>query len=370
MPTKSLTSAEAGSQGLTIESMLQDCVACGVLAVDAQGKIVSLTGESGRAIQVPPVPNPALALQTLPAPMRAIVQEVQQTGRVVADRQVALHSGAAGVVTLSVSAVPLAPDTSGVSVVVVVRDISPAGRMQQNLRRLDRLASVGTLSASMAHELKNALVAVKTFIGMQLEENRDAELAAIARREMERVDSILNNMLKFAAPAQPEFSAVRLHEILDHSLRLVQHRIGVRLISFKREFNAANDACSGDDHQLQQAFVNLLFNAVDAIGSEGALTVSTDLIADESQARLREGGGAPRSLRVKISDTGVGIPPEHLARLFEPFFTTKTNGTGLGLAVTRGIISEHKGAIHVESRPGKGTTFTILLPTAAADQSA
>jgi signal transduction histidine kinase len=256
-----------------------------------------------------------------------------------------------------------------VSVVLVLRDIAPVGKLAQCLRRLDRLASVGTLSASMAHEIKNALVAIKTFVDLLLEKNPDAELAGVVRREMSRVDTIVCQMLKFSAPAHPAFRPVRLHEILDHSLRLAQHRAETKIITFQRDFHASPDFFSGDDHQLEQAFVNLLINGVEAIGAEGRLTVSTDLADDDSHngaVHLREGASA-RFLRLKFTDTGAGIEPENLRRIFEPFFTTKHGGTGLGLAVTRRIIEEHKGSIQVESHAGQGTTFTVLLPATQAD---
>jgi len=168
-------------------------------------------------------------------------------------------------------------------------------------------------------------------------------------------------MLKFATPARPAFSSVRLHNLLEHSLRLVQHRVANGSIVFQSTFNASPDTLNGDEHQLEQALVNVLFNAVDAMKSEGTLTVATDLIRDESAAPLHE--GVPQKLlRIKITDTGMGISSDNLGQIFEPFFTTKQNGTGLGLAVTRRIIEEHHGAIHVESCPGKGTTFIVLLP--------
>jgi len=116
----------------------------------------------------------------------------------------------------------------------------------------------------------------------------------------------------------------------------------------------------GDSYQLEQAFVNLLLNAVEAINVNGSLTVTTESIAD-GEGQLRE-GESRRWMRIRISDTGAGITSENMGRLFEPFFTTKLNGTGLGLAVTRRIIEEHNGTIQVESQPGQGTTFTLLLP--------
>jgi len=113
----------------------------------------------------------------------------------------------------------------------------------------------------------------------------------------------------------------------------------------------------GDDTQLQQVFMNLLLNALEAMGSNGVLTVKTETVQDERSAR---------QVRVNIQDTGVGIAPENLGRLFEPFFTTKKNGTGLGLAISQRIALEHQGMIHVQSDPGKGSQFSLSLPVIAA----
>jgi two-component system, NtrC family, nitrogen regulation sensor histidine kinase GlnL len=363
MLNNSPTIAKPGHEGNSFENMLQHSVACGVLAVDPDGSIIALTPEAGRSLHLSAVQEQFLSLQTLPSPVQSLIREARAEGRPVYDRPMALSSNDSGMPAMSVSAIPVPRGKHGISVIVVLKDISSLGNMEQNLRRLDRLASVGTLSAGMAHEIKNALVAVKTFVDLLLEKSPDPEFSGTVRRELGRVDSIVGDILKFAAPAQPTFSPVRLHEILDHSLRLVQQRTESQQVSFKREFNASPDSLNGDDHQLEQAFVNLLFNAIEAISSQGALTVSTDLLSDEPQARLHEGGGSPTRLRVKITDTGIGISPENMARIFEPFFTTKQEGTGLGLTVTRRIIEEHSGTVHVESQPGKGTTFIILVPT-------
>jgi signal transduction histidine kinase len=243
-------------------------------------------------------------------------------------------------------------------IVVLLKDFSSTNKLENNLQRLDRLASAGTLSAGMAHEIRNALVAVKTFIDLLVEKNKDDELAEVVRHEMRRVDSIVSQMLKYATPAQPTFASISLHKILDRCLRLAQHRVEDRLIAFERRFDADPDMLKGDDHQLEQAFVNLLLNSVEAINSHGSLTISTEITSDDEGK-----SGNPRGMvRIRISDTGTGIAAENMAHLFEPFFTTKRNGTGLGLAVTRRIIEEHSGTIDVNSEPGKGTTFTVLLP--------
>ena len=155
-------------------------------------------------------------------------------------------------------------------------------------------------------------------------------------------------MLRFAAPNRAAFTTVRVHDVLDHSLRLMQHQVSGKLVSLQRHYQAEPDTVRGDDAQLQQVFMNLLLNALEAMGTNGVLTVKTETVKDERNER---------HLRINIQDTGVGIAPENLEHLFEPFFTTKKNGTGLGLAISQRIALEHHGMIHVQSDPGKGSTF-------------
>src|SRR5271154_3043 len=223
----------------------------------------------------------------------------------------------------------------------------------EKMQRLDRLANLGLLSASMAHEIKNGMVAIKTFVDLLLEKNQDAELGEVVRHELERINAIVTQMLRMAAPASANFKTVRVHEVLDHSLRLLQPQISGKLIAVIKKYRAESDAVRGDDAQLQQTFMNLFLNALEAMGPNGTLTISTEIADGENGAR---------SLKIKIQDTGVGIKPENLAKLFEPFFTTKKNGTGLGLAISHRIIHEHHGAIEAHSETGKSSTFSILLP--------
>jgi signal transduction histidine kinase len=252
------------------------------------------------------------------------------------------------------------------AVVALLKEIGGSGQLEHNLRRLDRLASAGTLAASMAHEIRNALVPIKTFVDLLLEKNPDAELSGMVKREISRIDTILVHMLSFGAPAAPVFVPVHLHRVLEHSLRLARHRIGGKVISIASSLNAGADRIQGDERQLEQAFVNLLINAVEAMASDGSLTVRTERVRHVADPALRETPPTAEFLSITIRDTGPGIAEENLQRVFEPFFTTKANGTGLGLAVTWRIIEQHKGTIRVESQPGKGTTFTVLLPAAPA----
>jgi signal transduction histidine kinase len=139
---------------------------------------------------------------------------------------------------------------------------------------------------------------------------------------------------------------------------MIQPRITSKLISLQRNFQAGDDLIPGDDSQLEQVFLNLLLNAADAIGEEGTLNVTTEML---------ETAAGPH-ISIRVSDTGAGIAAENLAQIFEPFFTTKPRGTGLGLAVARRIVEEHKGEIRVETEVGKGTSFIVRLPVGNAVQ--
>jgi signal transduction histidine kinase len=332
---------------------MQHCFAGAVLAVNRQGRISACSPAATEALGL------KLGQKPLPAWLRQLVQGCLKSKAPALHQTLTAPSKPAPRL-LSVSAMPVRRGRQ-TEVVVVVHDLSPLLLIEQNLRRLDRLASIGTFSASMAHEIKNALVAVKTFVELLTDSNLDSELAATVQRELQRIESIVRQVLKFAVPARPAFSPVRVHDVLEHSLRMVQKQIEGKLISLNRSFRAAPDYINGDDRQLEQAFVNLLLNAVESMGPNGSLHVTTELVSPQPSAKAMP---SPH-VRITISDTGVGVTPEGMRRLFEPFFTTKEDGTGLGLPITQRIVKEHHGDISVQSEPNKGTTFNILLPANA-----
>jgi signal transduction histidine kinase len=235
---------------------------------------------------------------------------------------------------------------------------------EEMLRRQDRLAGLGTLSATMAHEIKNALVAGKTFLDLLLEKHEDNELTEIVRKEMDRIDSIVTQILRYSAHSRQSFVETSVHEVLEDSLRLVTPKLDGQTIRLEKSFEAQPDLIHGSSYQLQQAFVNLFLNAVDALPTHGHLKITTSLIT-KTPASDPETHGL---VQVIVADTGTGITPENLALLFQPFFTTKRNGTGLGLATTQRIFHEHGGTISVRSNPGQGTQFTIELPAMGKPQ--
>ena len=359
MPTNG-PSEFASGEHLELAHTLRDCLASGVLVVNRHGDITACSPEAGRLLRLSPEPAALGPLASLPGPLQNLIREAIATKTAITNRNLAVPGPAGAATTFQVSVLPMQPQPDALDVVVILHNLTPAARLEQNVRRLDRLATIGTLSASMGHEIKNALVAVKTFVDLLLDQNRDAELAEVVRREMSRMDSIVGQMLKFGGPAQPAFATVRVHELLDHSLRMVQHQLDGKLIALHRSFQAAPDAIQGDDYQLEQAFVNLFLNAADAMGANGKLTVTTETISASTPA-----GHKQAQVRITVADTGVGVAPENMPQLFEPFFTTKSHGTSLGLPITRRIVQEHHGEISVASELNRGTTFTVLLPAGA-----
>ena len=352
-------------EGLSFAKVLHDCLASGVVFIDGKKKVASLNDQARKILGLSPDQASLPQLATLPGALRAMARATLGSGQSPADRQVTIRVGNRDTVIFHASAVPLQAGRKSSGVVLVLHDLTPARQVEQHIQQLDRLASIGTLAAGMAHEIKNALVAGKTFVDLLLERHQDAELVEVVRREMGRIDAIVSRMRSFAGSTRAAFTEVHLHETLEHSLRLVQPQMEAKLVSVNRSFRASPDVLNGDDYQLQQGFVNLFLNALEAMGPNGTLSVTTDILPSGAVSMKSPKAAGLAHIQLTIADNGIGIAPENMERLFEAFFTTKPNGTGLGLLITRRIIQEHRGTITVQSEPDKGTTFRILLPASA-----
>jgi signal transduction histidine kinase len=355
---------EPGQDTVSFASALRDYLACGIIVIDGEKRLATITAEANRILNLEPRSRTAKSLDDLPRALQSVVREVLASGQTRSCLQIEVD-GAGGKRTLiGLNATPTERGRKSSGAVLVVQDLSTTRRLEQTLRRIDRLASIGTMAASAAHEIKNALIPGKTFIDLLLEKHKDAELVDVVRREIGRIEAMVSRILGFARPDRPISAEVSLHQILEHSLRLVQPQRDEKGIGLNQRFQASPDVVQGDDYQLQQAFVNLFLNALEAMGPKGTLTVTTDATTlGTGSGRSGKSSGA-RQIRVTIADNGAGIPTEALEHLFDPFFTTKPNGTGLGLPITRRIIEEHRGAISVESQPGQGATFRIILAAA------
>lgn len=233
-------------------------------------------------------------------------------------------------------------------------------RIHQQLLQTEKLAALGKLAASVAHEINNPLSGVLTYIKLMQRKLQDfgngqlerfLSYLATMQRETEKCASIVKNLLDFARKREPSFKeGVSVNAIMEDALALVANRLALQNISVQKEYGDL-PPITADPGQLRQVFVNLLINAIDAIqDSEGVIKVRTAFLEEEGK------------VSIEISDTGIGIKPEDLPKIFDPFYTTKEKGTGLGLSVVYGIVNLHKGEINVTSQVGKGTTFIIKLP--------
>src|SRR6516162_8646805 len=333
-------------------SLLQECLACGLLVINSRGRIAACTPEAAAHLHVTPERLRNSPVNSLPAPLPRLIRKAVRSGQPVTNLEIQLKTSRRGSATLRSSILPVKTRAHS-QAVVVLNNLTSAPLFEQNMRRLDRLASLGTLSASMAHEIKNGMVAIKTFVDLLLQKGQDTELTEVVSRELQRINMIVTQMLRYAAPRGAAFTTVRVHELLDHSLRVLHHQINGKSISLQRRYEARVDAVRGDDAQLQQVFINLLLNALEAMDAKGTLTVATETTG---------GKAGTSSLLIHIQDTGVGIARENLGRLFEPFFTTKKNGTELGLAISQRIAHEHQGTIQARSEINQGSTFSLSLP--------
>ena len=359
MPIDKPASLEPGEQGSSLANALRDCFICGAVLIEAGDAISAITPDAAQMLGLSASPASSWSLDVLPLSLQAVVAEARASGQGACERAVEVPVAGQQSLWLRASATTTPPGKP--TTILILRGQVSAGEIGARLRQLDRLARLGTLSSAMAHEIRNALVPAKTMVELLLEKNRDAELADLVRRELDRMDGIVSRMLKFAGNGRREFGQIRLHTVLERCLRLIEPALREKDIAIERSFGAERDEIPGNDAALEQAFVNLFLNAIEAMGTTGKLTVVTEVVAaGAASGRPGELLKEPQ-MRIVVRDTGAGIAPEDMARLFEPFFTTKANGTGLGLAITRNLVHEHGGRIEARSDPGQGTAFTILL---------
>jgi PAS domain S-box-containing protein len=346
--------------------ILLENLVSGVVAADSNGKVTRFNREAQRITGLAPRQVLGTAIQTLPDPLGEYMAATFSTGRKETEEDTILHLPEDKQVHIRLGT-SLFHGRSGeiLGCLLVFHDLTALKKLQAQIRRSDRLASMGTLSAGMAHEIKNPLVTIKTFTQLLPERHADEEFRkefrSLVGSEVKRIDGIVNELLSFSRSSQPKLGEVKLHTVLEDSLHLVEQELNRNNIELLSEFKANEDLVRGDADLLSQAFVNFLLNSVAAMDGGGRMTVKTENILDAPAWSTKQDNGT-RSIQITFSDTGSGIEQSDLSRIFDPFFTTKSEGTGLGLSVSHGIIEEHQGNVEVESRPGVGTTFYIRFP--------
>ncbi len=231
---------------------------------------------------------------------------------------------------------------------------------QQKLLQSEKLATIGTLSSGLAHEINNPITGIKNCLRRiqqspdNIEQNR--KYIGMMNRAVDRVEMVIKNLLSFSRKEEIQFNAVNVEEAIERVLLLVAHRLENNQISLTKEIKPGVNYIRGSLIHIEQILMNLIINAIDAIEEKEnspvkAITITTK--NDENYVQLT------------VEDTGVGIPADKIPKIFDPFYTTKLadKGTGLGLAVISNLVESHGGKIEVESKPGIGTKFIILLPS-------
>lgn len=246
--------------------------------------------------------------------------------------------------------------------VLVLHDLTLQHTLDVTTRRADRLAALGTVASGLAHEIRNPLGGIKGAAQLLRGAVDDPELkrcTEIIIHEVDRLDGLVEQMRELATPPRLRLEAVNIHRVLNDVLALQRQSPAWGAVAVRTAFDPSLPAVHGDPAQLTQVFLNLVKNALEALGGAGTLGLSTRL---EAAFHIRRGSGRGRFLSVLVEDSGPGIPAEHQAQLFSPFFSTKAQGTGLGLALCHRIVTEHGGTIAHEPRPTGGAGFRVTLP--------
>ncbi len=342
-----------------------ECLPCGVLVLDAEGKLSLCNPVASQLLDLPrnrtgmsrrkaPVPGNS--------PLRGYLESSSGSEAGKGETEISFTAqGRARVV--AASGTPL-KDASGrrIGRLHILRDVTEIKALEAQGKRVERLSAMGEMAVELAHEIRNPLGSIELFASL-LEKELPAggdlrRWAGNIRMGSRSLNNIVSNMLHFANPLTPCFIEVNVHEIVQEVLGFADVILKQRGVGVQRNLGARNPVIQGDRELLKQAILNLILNAMQAMPSQGHLTVGTHNV----ESLL---GGVPcPGLGLTIEDTGLGIPPDNLDRIFDPFFTTNKNGTGLGLSVVHQIVDRHSGGIHVASAVGVGTTFTLVFPGA------
>ncbi|MEM3434257.1 MAG: ATP-binding protein, partial [Candidatus Methanomethyliaceae archaeon] len=349
---------------------------CGVVTVDSDGNLTAinakaceLLGKNGKEVLGKHV---TVLGNLLADPLLRTLRGKES----VSSLDLTLLTREGEVKFLDFSTTPLRASTDYVvGALGVMTDFTKVRLLEAEVRRVERLATVGTLAAGLAHEIKNPLVSLKTFAQLLPTKYDDPEFrdsfSLIATSEIERINTLVEQLLRFARPPKPIPIPIDVHEPLEQTLSLLASEFSRSQVVVRRNFHPSPLIVNGDSEQLKQVFMNVLLNALEALSPKGGglIEVSTSMRKRWNWAAAGLPPEPPSGYLltdleavVRVSDNGPGIRESHLKHVFDPFFTTKDTGHGLGLSIAHGIVREHRGTINAENKPGGGALFTIALP--------
>jgi two-component system sensor histidine kinase HydH len=333
----------------------------GLIATDENGKVAAFnqTAEAILGISNDTV-FAGSAAKVLPQELWQLTERLENKGTVVEEELECQTASGTGV-PLRVSGASLqGEDKSFLGFVFIFRDLMEVRRLQQEVERSKRLASLGSLAAGVAHEIRNPLSSVKgfaTYFRDKLKDSpKDRDTATTMIQEVERLDRVIGQLLEFARPSTLKIKPVRINDLIQHSLKLIEGDARSKGIEVKVDIPLDLPEVPMDGDRIKQVLLNLYLNGLQAMDGGGVLEVKVS----------RDDGR--KLTTIKVSDNGRGIETADQERIFDPYFTTKSDGTGLGLAIVHKILDAHGGSIKVRSQTGAGTSVTITLPDGEEEQ--
>ena len=340
----------------------------GVVVLDADGRLDDLNPAAEQLLGVALSQAAGLPVEQLVAgrPVNAWLAELARTTLLegLAHRRSEDRLRARGeVVSVSAACSPVHDEQGDLrGAVLVLHDLTLERALDSTKRHADRLAAMGTVALGLAHEIRNPLGGIKgaaQLLRAGLSDPGQIQATDIIIREVDRLDGLVEHLRGLSTPPQLKIAPLNIHRILNDVLSLQRQAAEFGDITLRTEFDPSLPAVLGDRAQLTQVFLNLVKNAVEALGGRGQLIVSTRI---ETRYHVRRRSHRNQFLSVTIADDGPGVPEAAQSHLFSPFFTTKARGTGLGLALCHRIVAEHGGIIAHEPRPGGGARFCVTLP--------
>lgn len=343
----------------------------GVIVVDRTGHVTMANQEARDLLGVLQL---GWTVDTLPNKIAELLRYTLREGRGISDVETVIAARDNELVPIAMSSSAFdGMDNQDLGAMVLIYNMTQIKRLESSVKRADRLTSIGTMAAGMAHEIKNPLQSIKTFSQLLLERFDDPDFrktfAEIVPPEVQRIDTIVSRLLGFARPRPVAFAPTDVRSIVNDIEALLRNQIRKAGVVLNMDFPEYCPPITGDEQQLHQVFLNLFLNAIDALRNRRERVLTVRVVNE--RAHLQRKGQTPMldvpCLKVSISDTGCGIPTPQIDQIFTPFYTTKAEGSGLGLAVVHGIISEHGGEIDVTSAIDVGTTFSLTFPLARVD---
>lgn len=342
----------------------------GLMVTDAQGAVTQVNGAGEALLGCRGKELAGRRVADMPDSVWRGLAARAQAGEAVLEEEyelmlpafTACSGGTASAVPVSVSASCIINEEGeNLGVIYLLRDLREMKRLQAELRRSERLSTLGNMAARVAHEIRNPLSSIKgfaTYLGSRQNAPQDAEAARTMIGEVDRLNRVVSELLDFARPSDLRIKNEQLVGVLERALRLVGPDAEAKGVCVALEpSHLPAPQVAVDAERITQALLNLLLNAVQAVPSGGAVRVAVQPPAGDGYAT------------VTLSDNGRGMTPEVLAQVFSPYFTTRAQGTGLGLSIVSKIIEDHQGEIRMESTAGEGTTVTLRLPSARADRN-